>query len=86
MDRNNETNEKDYSDTYKAFESKKIVWKDSQEYKDMTSDILNQLLSTYDQPEHLPVLAEMSSKMISLCAEKCFESKQSKAPHKINTP
>ena len=83
---NKETIETDYSDTYEPFEPRKIVWKDSQEYKDMTSNILYELLSTYDQPEHLPVLAEMSSKMIALCAIKCFETKHSKGTHKSNTP
>ena len=86
MNANHETIETDYSDTYEAFEPRKIMWKDSQEYKIMTSNILNQLLSTYDQPEHLPVLAEMSSKMIAICAKKCFESKQSKGPYKKCTP
>ena len=86
LDNNEETFEKDYSDTYEVFEPEKILWKDSQEYEDMTANILHQLLSTYDQPEHLPVLAEMSSKMIAICAKKCFESKKSKATQKKTTP
>ena len=39
MSTNNESIEKDYSDTYEAFEPRKILWKESQEYKSMTSAI-----------------------------------------------
>ena len=59
---------------------------DNQIYKDMTADILHQLLSTFDQPEHLPVLAEMSSNMIAICARKCFETRKPKGPCKKTTP
>ena len=86
IDKDKETIEKDYRDTYEAFEPEKIIWKDNQDYKDMTANILEQLLSTYDQPEHLPVLAEMSSNMIALCAKKCFETKKSKGTCKKATP
>ena len=58
----------DYSDSYEDFIPKKIVWKDNPEYQDMTAKILHNLLTTFEEPEHLPSLAEMSSNMIVMCA------------------
>lgn len=52
----------------------------------MTETVLKQLISTYDEPEHLPALAEMTSKMIVKCAEKCFQSKKPKEAHRRETP
>ena len=86
IDANKEIVEKNYSDTYEAFEPKKIIWRENEDYQNMTECILDQLLVTFDKPEHLPALAEMSSRMIALCAEKCFETKKSKGPRKNNTP
>ena len=82
----NEKDEVDYSDTYEKFQPKKIIWKENQGYKEMTAKILDQLLSTYDQPEHLPALAEMSSNMIAICADKCFVVKSTKNTQKKHTP
>ena len=44
----------------------------------MTTRMIGELLTTYDLPEHLPVLVEMFSSTIALCAEKCFPSKRPK--------
>ena len=52
----------------------------------MTASIISQLLANFDQPEHLPSLLEMSSNMIVLCAEKCYDFKQSKVPQTKTTP
>ena len=81
-----EKDDVDYTDTYEAFQPTKIIWNQNQEYQEMTANILGQLLSNYDQPEHLPALAEMSSKMIAMCAQKCFEVKQFKKSQKKQTP
>ena len=86
MEANDETDDSDYSDTYEEFVPKKIIWKENVEYQEMTARILKNLLTTFDQPEHLPSLAEMASNMIVMCAEKCFEWKQPKQPHKKGTP
>ena len=52
----------------------------------MTVRILRNLLTTFDRPEHLPSLAEMTSNMIAMCAEKCYEWKETKQPQKKDTP
>ena len=61
-----------------------------QNYEEMTADILEDLFSKFDEPEHLPSLAEMTSNMIAICAQKCFKTKQSKKTskdtHRIQTP
>ena len=79
--------DKDKDDTnnthnYEDFKPNKIKWEENKEYQDMTARILGQLLKTYDEPEHLPDLAEMTSNMIALCGEKCFDVKVS---HRRNT-
>ena len=80
---NNEEEEIDYSNTYEEFIPTKIIWTENQEYQRITAEILNNLLETFDLPEHLPSLAEMSSNMIAICAEKYFENKHPrKAPKK----
>ena len=59
-----------YSHTYESFVPKKIIWEeDKPEYQQMLSKILMELMTNFDQPEHLPALIEMSSNM--MCAEKC---------------
>ena len=77
----NKNEEKDFKETYTEFTPKKLK---------MTAAILRNLLATFDLPEHLPSLAEMSSNMIAICAEKCFKSKSSQKwnenTHKRNTP
>ena len=42
---------------------------DKPEYQQILSKILMELMTNFDQPEHLPALIEMSSNM--MCAEKC---------------
>ena len=83
----NKIDEVDFSHTYEEFYPKKIIWEEENlEYQGMLSRILKDLMSTFDQPEHLPALAEMSSNMIVMCAEKCLQSKQPKKPQKNDTP
>ena len=81
-----ETDHIDYSDSYEEFIPKKIIWSDNTEYQEMTVKILQNLLTTFDEPEHLPSLAEMTSNMLVMCAEKCFEWKESKHSHVKATP
>ena len=81
-----EINDADYSDTYEAFLPKKIIWKENPIYQEQTAEILNHLLSTFNEPEHLPALAEMSSNMIALCAEKHFDAKKTRTSHKKESP
>ena len=83
----NKIDEVDFSHTYEEFYPKKIIWEEENlEYQGMLSRILKDLMSTFDQPEHLPALAEMSSNMIIICAEKFLQSKQPKKPQKNDTP
>ena len=76
----------DHSETYEEFWPKKIIWHDNSEYQGMTSRILSELLSNFDQPEHLPAILEMSSNMIAMCAEKCYELKKFKELQIRTTP
>ena len=86
----NKNEEKDFKETYTEFTPKKLIWESNIEYQKMTAAILRNLLATFDLPEHLPSLAEMSSNMIAICAEKCFKSKSSQKRNentqKTNTP
>jgi hypothetical protein len=61
-------------------------WGEKKEYQEMTARMLGQLLTTFDEPEHPPVLAEMASNMIAICAEKRFEVRETKPPQKEHTP
>ena len=79
--------ETDYSDTYDEFCKKKVEWMDdNQNYKNMTTKVLNQLLETYNEQEHLPTLIEMISNMFVLSAEKCFQVKTPSRHTKKKTP
>ena len=69
----------DFSNTYEEFIPKKIIWRENQEYQEMTADILHKLMTNFDQPEHLPALAEMSSNMIVMCSENDFNSSNLKS-------
>ena len=71
---------------YEEFKQQKVVWEESTEYQNMSAKILHQLLVRFDQPEHLPALAEMCSNMLAICAEKCFKVKLSKHAHTRQTP
>ena len=44
------------------------------EYQEQTSRILNELVEKFDQPEEIPVLTEMFSKMLVLSAEQNLET------------
>ena len=77
----------DYSDTYEDFNKKKVEWVvDNQTYENMTTKVLNQLLTTYDKPEHLPTLIEMISNMFVISAEKCFQVKPTTKHTRNKTP
>ena len=82
----NENTLEEIDNEYEEFKPKKIIWKENLEYQKMTAHVLNELLTKYDEPEFLPSLAEMSSNMLAICAEKCFEVKISKPPPTTQTP
>ena len=63
----------DYAHTYEDFNPKRVLWKENEMYENLTYDVLSKLLNCFDQPEHLPCLAEMFSNMIVMCAEKCYQ-------------
>ena len=68
----------DYAHTYEDFNPKRVLWKENEMYENLTYDVLSKLLNCFDQPEHLPCLAEMFSNMIVMCAEKCYQSVEKK--------
>ena len=70
-----------HAHSYEDFNPKRILWKENEMYEDLTYDVLNKLITCFDQPEHLPSLAEMFSNMIVLCAEKCYQTLE-KSVHK----
>ena len=78
----NEEEETDHTDSYEEFVPKKILWTENPEYQRVTAEILENLLKTFDMPEHLPSLAEMASNMIAISAEKHFENKSSRRTQK----
>ena len=69
-------NEKDYSTTYTDFPVAKPLWNEDglPGYQKQSSEILQSLLSKFNQPEFIPVLSELFSKMLVISAENNFET------------
>ena len=74
--------EEDFSSTYEDFTTDKINWVQNDAYEELTANVLEDLLTKFDEPEHLPSLAEMVSNMIAICAKKCFKTDNSRKPQK----
>ena len=74
-------NEEDFKKTYEDFTTARIKWEENEEYEEMVARVLEDLVAKFDEPEHLPSLAEMSSNMIAICAEMCFKPKKPKKAH-----
>ena len=68
--------ETDYSTTYTEFKVKKPKWdmNNTERYQEQTARIMDELLVKFDQPEEIPILTEMLSKMFVLSAELNFET------------
>ena len=76
----NDLVETDYSETYTEFIVKKPKWNVSgmDDYQSQSSKVISDLMNNFSEPSHIPALAEMCSKMLVLCAEKNFETTQTK--------
>ena len=62
--------------TYKDFEVKKPKWNSDgiPHYQKQCSDTLFYLMNEFGEPETIPILSELVSKMFVLSAETCFET------------
>ena len=70
------SNEPDYSSTYTPFVRSKPVWSENGMigYQTESADILKKLANQFNQPEFIPLLSELFSKMLVICAENNFET------------
>ena len=60
------SDEVDYSATYTPFAVSKPVWTDAgiPEYQNESAQVLKNLAEQFNQPEYIPILAELFSKML----------------------
>ena len=67
-----ENNDKEKVTSYTAFNVMKPKWNksDLSAYQNNSYYNMRYLLTQFDQPEHIPILSELSSKMLVMCAEK----------------
>ena len=78
--------EKDYSQTYETFLVKKPKWDEPgiHGYQSESARVLNNLLLEFNEPEYIPLLSELFSKMLVLSAENNFETSQPKYKSSAN--
>ena len=58
-----------------------------EDYQSQSAKVITDLMNKFSEPSHIPALAEMCSKMLVLCAEQNFETKQPKrGSNKRNLP
>ena len=77
---NKSFSEANYSHTYETFVVKKPKWDQSGivGYQNQTALVLKDLLSEFDEPEYIPLLSELFSKMLVISAENNFETSSPK--------
>ena len=70
----------DFSSTYSDFVVKKPKWCESglAGYQAQTTEVLKEMFERFNLTEHIPILTEMSSKMLVLSAEQNFETSNPK--------
>ena len=80
-----EANEIDYTHTYEEFTVTKPIWNTiiSSEYQTLAHTALEATFNKFPEAEHIPLLAELFSKILVLSAEK---SSQCSKPKKILNP
>ena len=73
--------EEDYSSTYTPFMVPKPKWNESGlvKYQRQTTEKLKELANEFKEPEFIPVLCELFSKMLVISAEQNFETSKPKA-------
>ena len=72
--------EPDYSTSYEKFDAFKPIWNETNlvNYQAQSLSKLNYLFEKIDQPEHIPVLTELSSKVLVDSAMQCFPNNNQK--------
>ena len=71
------TNEEiDFPSTYTPFLVSKPKWNDDglHGYQEQSAEVLKSLLDQFQEPDHIPILCELFSKMLVISAEKNFET------------
>ena len=70
--------DKDFSSSYTPFLVQKPTWNGPgrERYQEETAKVLQDLSQAYTGAEFIPVLCEMFSRALVICAEKSFESRQ----------
>ena len=68
--------EPDYTSTYTPFVVAKPKWNESglAGYQKQSAEVLQNLVNQFNQPEYIPMLTELFSKMLVISAEKNFET------------
>ena len=84
----NHENEPNYTNTYTDFCVKKPKWNESgmSGYQFQSAQVISDIMDRFNQPEHIPALSEMCSKMLVLCAENYFEVTKPKNVKLRSTP
>ena len=70
------SDEVDYTETYTPFAVSNPLWNDAgiPQYQNESAQVLRNLAEQFNQPEYIPILAELFSKMSVLTAENNFET------------
>ena len=78
VDDQDNSEDKDFSSSYTPFLVQKPTWNGPgrERYQEETAKVLQDLSQAYTGAEFIPVLCEMFSRALVICAEKSFESRQ----------
>ena len=68
--------ETDYSSTYESFLVPKPQWNEAGlcGYQEQSAEVLKNLITQFPEPENIPILCELFSKMLVIAAESNFET------------
>ena len=86
---NHTTEEPDYSSTYTPFVVSKPTWSEAGllGYQQQSAEFLQKIVNQFSQPEFIPLMSELFSKMLVICAKNNFETANpKKKSEKRNTP
>ena len=72
--------EPDYSSTYTPFIVSKPKWDDEGKpgYQKQSAEVLKDMIKQFNQPELIPIMSELFSKMLVISADNNFEHKKTK--------
>ena len=72
--------EPDYSTTYTPFVVSKPIWSECgmPGYQKQSAEVLQNIINQFNQPEFIPLMSELFSKMLVICAKNNFETKKPK--------